>query len=235
MDGTLENIDCIVLAGGMGTRLKSVVSDVPKPMAPINGVPFLEVLLNELNSQGLKSFVLATGYKTEVIQEHFSNKELSYTITYSIEDEPLGTGGAILKALEKAMTDKVLIINGDSFFKLNLKEFMEESKGINTCVLALKRIVKSQRYGSVQLSGNLVSSFEEKVFREEALINAGVYLLDREWFLSLKFPEKFSFETSFLEVYSKREMIHGIEKEGYFIDIGIPEDYERAQRELKNI
>lgn len=233
MDGTIENRDCIILAGGKGTRLRSVVSDLPKPMAPINGIPFLEILLKELHQSGVKNFILATGYQHEVIEDYFQDFT-EFPISFSVEEEPLGTGGAILKALRQAKSSKVLIVNGDTFFNLNLPSFLEKASPYSdaSCVLALKKIEKSDRYGSVLLNSHQITQFKEKTYQEVALINSGIYLLDREWFLQLGLPDKFSFEMDFLEPYAQKGNIFGIEEEGYFIDIGIPEDYARAQREL---
>lgn len=236
MANILNELDCIVLVGGKGTRLQSVVSDVPKPMAPINEIPFLKILLDELNAQGIQRFILATGHKSDVIQNYFASIKIPYSITYSIEKEQLGTGGAIAQALTLASSKKVLVVNGDTFFKLDLTVFIDQAEEINQpCVIALKKVFNSDRYGSVQLVDNQITEFEEKAFKEEALINSGTYFLNRIQFLEHSFPEKFSFEKDYLEIYAKKQQLFGIEMEGYFIDIGIPEDYEKAQHDFKTI
>jgi len=236
MANALSELDCIVLVGGKGTRLQSVVSDVPKPMAPINEIPFLKILLDELYSQGIQRFILATGHKSDVIQNYFASIKTPYSIQYSIEKEQLGTGGAIAQALELASSKKVLVVNGDTFFKLNLTKFIEQAEEMNQpCVIALKKVFNSDRYGSVQLVDNQITEFEEKAFKAEALINSGTYLLNKIQFLAHSFPEKFSFEKDYLEIYTKKQQLFGVEMEGYFIDIGIPEDYEKAQHDFKTI
>lgn len=223
-----------MLAGGMGTRLKSVVADVPKPMALVNNTPFLHTLLNQLYKKGVKRFILAVGYQNDVIQAYFTSLQLPYEIVFSIEKEPLGTGGAIQLALKQANSPEVLVVNGDSFFDLKLSEFVVSAQQLEkTCTLALKKMFNSERYGSVLLQGSKLIAFQEKSYREEALINAGVYWVDKQKFTSLEFPKKFSFEKDFLEVYAEKDVLAGIEMEGYFIDIGIPEDYKQAQNDFE--
>jgi D-glycero-alpha-D-manno-heptose 1-phosphate guanylyltransferase len=205
-------------------------------MAPINEIPFLKIVLDELYSKGIQHFILATGYKSDVIQTYFASIKTPYSIKYSIEKEQLGTGGAIAQALELASSEKVLIVNGDTFFKLNLTEFIDQAEEMNQpCVIALKKVFNSDRYGSVQLIDNQITEFEEKAFKTAALISSGIYLLNRIQFLEHSFPEKFSFEKDYLEIYAKKQQLFGIEMEGYFIDIGIPEDYEKAQHDFKTI
>ena len=128
-------MEAIVLAGGFGTRLKEVVSDVPKPMAPVNGKPFLEYLIKDLGEKGIRHIILAVGYKKKIIKEYFKNRYESIEITYSEELTPLGTGGAIKKALKLAKEEDVFIVNGDTFFDIDLKrmkEFHTENKSILT-------------------------------------------------------------------------------------------------------
>ncbi|EAI2045423.1 D-glycero-D-manno-heptose 1-phosphate guanosyltransferase [Campylobacter upsaliensis] len=220
-------MEAIILCGGLGTRLRAVVKDVPKPMAPVGGKPFLEFIFEFLKKQGVKSVVLAVSYKYEVIQEHFKNEFLGIKIKYSIEQEPLGTGGAIKQALELCEGREVFVLNGDSIFEISLKKL--RLKGAKIC-LALKKMVDFQRYGAVKVdeSGE-IAEFKEKSFCKEGLINGGIYLLSKDIFEGFSFLGHFSFEeflsTNFKALKARAELF-----EDYFIDIGIPQDYEKFSR-----
>ncbi len=228
--------DCIILAGGLGTRLRSVVNEVPKVMAPVNDLPFLHYLLEQLSSQGIINITIASGYKHEIIEEWMREQDKGFHFQFSVEDEPLGTGGAIRKALHKTASDEVLILNGDSFCKINYEEFSDfhRSHGA-TATIALKHMVEFDRYGCVEMDTSYrIKAFLEKEYRQEGLINTGVYLINKKQFLALPFPEKFSIEKEFLEAFVNKIPMYGFRTEGYFIDIGIPEDYGRAQLDFKN-
>lgn len=232
-DLTKKIKEAIVLAGGKGTRLQSVVSNVPKPMAPIGEKPFLALLLQYLQSQGIEKVVLAVGYMYEIIQETFGNSFNGLAISYSVETEPLGTGGAIAKAMTMTEGENVLVLNGDSFIKVELEEIEKHipySK--SESLLVLKEMRNVSRYGSVVLENDVITAFEEKQFKEKALINAGVYVLNKDIFKDKHLPEKFSFEKDFLEKEVEKGNLKGIVTNGYFIDIGVPEDYQKAQIEL---
>lgn len=232
-DLTKKIKEAIVLAGGKGTRLQSVVSNVPKPMAPIGEKPFLALLLQYLQSQGIEKVVLSVGYMYEIIQETFGNSYNGLVISYSVETEPLGTGGAIAKAMTMTEGENVLVLNGDSFIKVELEEIEKHipcSK--NESLLVLKEMRNISRYGSVVLENDVITAFEEKQFKEKALINAGVYVLNKDIFKDKHLPEKFSFEKDFLEKEVEKGNLKGIVTNGYFIDIGVPEDYQKAQIEL---
>ena len=232
-DLTKKIKEAIVLAGGKGTRLQSVVSNVPKPMAPISEKPFLALLLQYLQSQGIEKVVLSVGYMYEIIQETFGNSFNGLAISYSVETEPLGTGGGIAKAMTMTDGENVLVLNGDSFIKVELEEIEKHipcSK--NESLLVLKEMRNVSRYGSVVLENDVITAFEEKQFKEKALINAGVYVLNKDIFKDKHLPEKFSFEKDFLEKEVEKGNLKGIVTNGYFIDIGVPEDYQKAQIEL---
>ena len=216
-------MEAIVLAGGFGTRLKEVVSDVPKPMAPVNGKPFLEYLLKDLSKKGIKHAILAVGYKKEIIKEYFKNKYEDIEITYSEELVPLGTGGAIKKALKLVKEEDVFIVNGDTFFDIDLKgmkEFYTEKK--STLTVAVKEMENFDRYGSLIIKKNKIIEFEEKKKKDKGKINGGIYLIKKD-LLSRMEKENFSFEKEILE--AKKVEKYSYESKGYFIDIGIPEDY----------
>jgi D-glycero-alpha-D-manno-heptose 1-phosphate guanylyltransferase len=227
----------IILAGGLGTRLRSAVPNLPKCMAPVNGKPFIAYVINELQQQGIHSFILSLGYKSEAIIEYVTNQYPNLHIQFSIEEEPLGTGGAIQLACTKATTPNVVVCNGDTLFKVNMNElsnFHVHHKA--HCTLTLKPMQKFERYGVVTLNNDAsISSFKEKKFYETGLINGGVYALNVHSFLQEQLPEKFSFEKEYLEtMYHQRNLV-GLVQQGYFIDIGIPEDFEKAQNDFKNL
>lgn len=220
-------MQAIILCGGLGTRLKSVIKDIPKPMALINDKPFLEFIFEYLKKQGIKEIILAVSYKYEVIQEYFKDEFLGIKIKYSIEKEPLGTGGAIKEAL-KFIKNEAYVLNGDTFFDIDLSKLKLNGSKI---YLALKQMNNFDRYGTVNVDGRaLVISFEEKVFKKQGLINGGIYLLDKDIFKDFALQEKFSFEEFLQENYKKLKAKAHI-FDDYFIDIGVPEDYKRFKNE----
>lgn len=227
----------IILAGGFGTRLKTVVSDVPKPMAPINGVPFLSYQLNYLKHYGIKKVVLSVGYLHEKIMNFYKNEFHGMELSYVIEKEPLGTGGGIRKAIEECTNEPLLALNGDSFFDIDLDKLQQFHEFKNASFsLALRKVNNASRYGNIELnSENEITSFHEKSDTTEAgLINAGIYILEPNLFLKhTPSNTKFSIEKDFFEKELQVLPIYGFEFEGYFIDIGIPEDYTKAQHDLK--
>ncbi|EAH6887043.1 nucleotidyltransferase family protein [Campylobacter jejuni] len=214
-------MQAIILCGGLGTRLKSIIKDIPKPMAPINNKPFLEFIFEYLKKQGVKEITLAVSYKYEVIKEYFKDEFLGIKIKYSIEKEPLGTGGAIKEAL-KFIKNEVYVLNGDTFFEIDLSKLkLNESK----ICLALKQMSNFDRYGTVNVNEQgFVISFEEKIFKTQGLINGGIYLLTKDIFNEFDLEKKFSFEEFLQENYKKLKARACI-FDDYFIDIGVPEDY----------
>lgn len=226
--------EAIILAGGLGTRLQSAVSDVPKCMAPIRHKPFLYYVINELQQQGIETFIFSLGYMYEIVESYLS-KELSH-IPYqlSIENEPLGTGGAIQLACSKAKQENILVVNGDTLFKVNistLSQFHTQQKA--ACTIALKPMKNFERYGVVTIDDKgLITSFEEKKYYASGFINGGVYALHIDPFIQRKFSAKFSFEKDYLECTVKEKNIFGCVQDNYFIDIGIPDDYVKAQKDL---
>ena len=227
-------MEAIILAGGLGTRLRSAVPDLPKCMAPINGVPFISYLIDNLINEGVTKFIFSLGYKSEAFISLIEEKLPMKNFTVVIEDEPLGTGGAIKLACKKAKEENVIALNGDSLFKVNLKELMQfhlEKK--SRCTLALKPMQDFERYGSVEIDAvQKIISFKEKQFITKGCINGGVYAIEVASFLQKSLEDKFSMEQDYLEKYSGEGNFYGFIQEGYFIDIGIPEDFVRAQIEL---
>ncbi len=227
-------VQAIILAGGFGTRLRTVVSDLPKCKAPVAGKPFLYSVIDHLQQQGFKKFIFSLGYMSEAIQLflHESYPALDYQL--SIEDEPLGTGGAIYKACAMATEPTVLALNGDTLFSINVPQLLQlHQQKESHCTICLKSMQQFDRYGVVKMdTSNCITSFEEKKWIEEGLINGGVYAIDRDKFLAQPFAEKFSMEKDYLELLVGEGHFYGLVQDAYFIDIGIPEDFERAQKEI---
>lgn len=223
-------MEAIVLAGGMGTRLANVVKDVPKPMAPVNGRPFLEYLLDNLIQQGVTRVVLAVCHKKEAISRHFGTQYSGAEICYSEEDVPLLTGGAIRKALALCRETYIWVFNGDSYFQVPLTE-MERFAKAQRCpvTIAVKSMDNFSRYGRVDVdTDGRITAFREKSFCEHGLINGGVYLLKTN---SLDdYPPAFSIENDCFPKLLLEHEIAAYESDGPFIDIGVPDDYEAAQR-----
>ncbi|ECK2814342.1 D-glycero-D-manno-heptose 1-phosphate guanosyltransferase, partial [Campylobacter coli] len=214
-------MQAIVLAGGLGTRLRSVVQDLPKPMAPINGKPFLAFVLEYLKKQGITEIILSVSYKYELIQEYFKDEFEGMKIRYNVEKELLGTGGAIKDAL-KLVKNEVYVVNGDTFFDIDLKKLV--LNGSKICI-ALKQMQNFDRYGTVNVDEQgIVTSFEEKVFKKQGLINGGIYLLKKDIFDEFSLEKKFSFEEFLQENYKSLKIQTQI-FDDYFIDIGVPQDY----------
>ena len=226
--------EAIVLAGGLGTRLREAVPELPKCLAPINDKPFLSYLVNYFISQGIEKFIFSLGYKHEMIEEMLTKEFPSLQYEIVIEDEPLGTGGAIAFAMNKTIEEDVIILNGDTFYSIDLNRFSEQHLALGgECTLALKPMKDFDRYGVVEIDRNgMVTTFKEKQHYAEGLINGGVYAVHVPSFLQYTFPSKFSFEKDYLEKQFESGNIKGHVEEGYFIDIGIPEDFNRAQTEL---
>lgn len=229
-------MECIILAGGLGTRLQGVLeAGQPKCLAPINGRPFLEYLLRYLENQYCSRVILALGHHHLPILEWLKTKAFFFRVEWSIEKEPLGTGGGIRKAALMCRDNDVLVLNGDTLFDIDLPGLMALHRAKNAAAtLALKPMKDFERYGTVQLNeAGRITAFQEKQPCAEGLINGGIYALNRESLMRLPLPQKFSFEKDFLETHIADQYFAGFVQDGYFIDIGVPEDFERAQRELK--
>lgn len=226
--------EVVILAGGLGTRLRDAVPDVPKVMAPIAGRPFLGYIIDYLRMQGVSTFIFSLGFKGNIIEQYLKEHFPTLDYTTVTEQEPIGTGGGIRLALQKAKSEDVLIVNGDTLFKVDIEQLFEQHQQKKAdCTIALKRMKSFVRYGVVQLDkDNRIQSFKEKKYYSQGLINGGVYLLSKEKFFRHSFPQKFSFEKDYLEAKCHEGVFYGVVQEGYFIDIGIRTDYERAQKEL---
>lgn len=230
----MKSYPAIILAGGFGTRLKSVINDLPKPMAMINSKPFLHYVFLYLTQQQISKAILSVGYKSQIIEAYFGDKYLDVEIIYSREEEPLGTGGGIKKAFQ-LINDFAYVLNGDTFFDIDLQSIEKvHSKTSADISLALKLMKNFDRYGTVQMKDERIVKFEEKKPVDEGLINGGVYFFHKKMLDGIE-VEKFSFEKDVLEKYVNENCITGKIFDNYFIDIGIPEDYAKAQVDFKKL
>ncbi len=229
MDKQIKDIPCIILAGGFGTRLRTAVSDVVKPMAPMGHKPFLHVLMDQLHQQGITQFVLALGYMAETVTNYFDQIQLPYSIQYLFEDKPLGTGGALRKALEYVTENEVFAVNGDTFFQLSLSEFYTAASQNNIPLhMAVMPSLDAQRYGNVRLNDKQVTAFQAPE-GENTYQNAGMYFIRKESFLPYFELEICALEQDIFPKLLQNNALYASIFEGFFIDIGIPEDYARAQ------
>lgn len=226
----MDNTPVIILAGGFGTRLSAVVKDVPKPMAAVNGKPFLHYIFQSLQKQKIKSAILSVGHLREVVQNYFKDNYEEIEIKYAVEHEALGTGGGIKNAFQ-FVDDDAYVLNGDTFFDIPLSSIKNNDADIT---VALKPMQNFDRYGTVEINEkNRITAFHEKKKCAEGLINGGIYYFRKSLFEKISTENKFSFEKDVLEKYVDELKITGKVFDNYFIDIGIPEDYQKAQNDLK--
>ena len=222
--------EAIILAGGLGTRLSKTVSDRQKVMAPVGGRPFLDYVIKYLVNNGFGRIVLAVSYHNEQIREYFGDCYEGTKLLYSVENEPLGTGGAIKQALKFTVGNEVTVINGDTFFNTDIDALYNFRREHNAPVaLAAKRMPDCTRHSTLKIAEDgRILDFAEKKASGEGFINGGIYVIEKS--ASENFPEgKFSFEKEILE---KREDIFALISDEYFIDMGVPEAYFRANTEV---
>jgi D-glycero-alpha-D-manno-heptose 1-phosphate guanylyltransferase len=218
--------DVLLLAGGLGTRLRPVLADRQKIIAPVLGIPFIFYLLNYLSDQGFRRVVLLVGYQAHLVHSIVGNRYQRLQIDYSVEEQPLGTGGAVLHALSLIKSPTALILNGDSFCVADYSKLIHLDRA---CMLVTS-VSNISRFGSVDVSQNkLVSSFNEKRdCNQPGLINAGVYSIPTV-FLHMLPRGKSSLERDFLPQLAAKQLLHAVYG-GRFIDIGTPRSYHEAQR-----
>jgi D-glycero-alpha-D-manno-heptose 1-phosphate guanylyltransferase len=230
--------EAIILAGGLGTRLRMAVPDTPKVLAPVAGRPFLAHLLALLEQSGFSRAVLAVGYRRDDIIAAFGQKFGQITLDYSVEEVPLGTGGAVWRAADHIKTGQdFFVFNGDTYAVIDAKAMekvlMEKKADL---VMAVHAIKDAERYGLVDIDDEgFAKGFHEKIAGRAGMINAGVYLMRRDLPRRLPFREAFSLETDFLQPNYERLRIATVPSNGYFVDIGVPEDYEKANIDLAKI
>lgn len=227
--------EAIVLAGGFGTRLKQVVPDVPKPMASIAGRPFLEILLSTLARKGFTRVVLSLGFMAEKIITHFRDRYSGMELAYEVDPQPLGTGGAIRAALMRCESDHVFVFNGDTYLDLEVDELESLWRASQHPVIVVREVPDTARFGRVEMNGGRVSAFHEKGVYGVGLINAGCYVLPRGALDDFPLGRSFSLETEYLAKELHRIHFDGFVTHGHFIDIGVPEDFVRAQIELADL
>lgn len=226
-------MEAIILAGGRGTRLQAAVPDLPKPLAPVGERPFISLLLDYLDTQGFTRIILSVGYRRESIMKALGNRHRHIDLCYVVEESPLGTGGALRKALSVASESPVFALNGDSFFALDYRAmYAQHLESGATLTVALKKMADTSRYGRVEVDGDSIVAFQEKAGQGPGWINGGTYLLNKTLFDGYALSETFSFEQDFLQKHRPQINPAAFRADAYFIDIGIPEDYLRAQSEL---
>lgn len=223
-------MEAIILAGGMGTRLREVVADVPKPMALVGGKPFLWHILGWLSKYNCSRIVISSGYKSKAISDYFGNSFRDIPVEYVVEEKPLGTGGAIKFSLGRTVSEDVLILNGDTWFPVSIEKFISFHRNTKSnFTIALKRMKDFSRYGSVDCSEDRIVRFNEKKFCSDGLINGGIYLMNRSFLDQFVLPDVFSLEKDLLEKVAGKGILRCLEFSEPFIDIGIPEDFRKAQ------
>ena len=226
-------MDAVVLAGGFGTRLRSVVPDLPKPMAPVAGRPFLEILLIMLARKGVRRAVLSLGYQADVIVRHFGSNFNGIELSHEIETEPLGTGGALRAALARCENEAALVVNGDTFLDLELDDLRTRWQAQRQPLIVGREVPDTARFGRLDINGTRLQGFAARGAGGPGVINMGHYVLPLGIFSAQSnLPKQFSFEADFLAPQAAALGFEVFVTEGLFIDIGVPQDYARAQTEL---
>lgn len=226
--------EAIILAGGLGTRLRSEIGDIPKPMAPISGKPFLEILIHKLASEGIQHIILSLGYKAQSIIEHFQNKPLTPSLSFVVEHIMLGTGGGIKLATQKMYTDFALVMNGDSFLDLDVDAASLFFDKYKAPVIFGYDVDNTHRYGRIESEGSLITKITEKAGTGPGTISAGVYILPKEMLDHFPSDKAFSIEYDVFSSLTREDNFRLLHSNQYFIDIGTPESYKLAQVGLKN-
>ena len=230
-------MDAIILAGGLGTRLSSVVHDIPKCMAPVAGNPFLYYLLRYLSNYPINKVILSVGHLREHIFTWIDScrGQFPFSIVYAIEESPLGTGGAIQLAMQQVQENEAVVINGDTFFDVDLTLLLQQHRNSEAMLsMALKPMNNFDRFGNVILGeGSRIVTFQEKQYCECGLINGGIYIVNRDHPFFTGQPERFSFEKNVLGNPSNQGLLAGFSHDKYFMDMGIPEDYARINEDFK--
>ena len=228
-------MEAIVLAGGFGTRLRQVVPDLPKPMAPVAGKPFLEIFLSTLARKGFTRIVLSLGFMSEKIVAHFGNSYEGMELVHEVEANPLGTGGAIRAAMARCMSDHVFIFNGDTYLDLEVDALERLWQTAHCPVIVVREVPDTTRFGRLEMRDGRVVAFLEKGLAGPGLINAGCYVLPKNTLDAFPLNKPFSIETQFFIESLQRIRFDGFVTHGRFIDIGVPDDYSLAQTELAGL
>lgn len=229
-------MQAILLAGGLGTRLQSVVSDRPKPMALIDDKPFMEYVIHELTRHGITEIIFAVGYKGSIVEEYFGDGSgFGVTVSYAYEETLLGTAGAIKNAARFVTEEQVFVLNADTFYQIDYSRLVTLGREKNLeMTLVLREVPDVSRYGQAILEDNLLVGFNEKISKPKSgTINGGIYLLSNA--LIQEIPEgRVSLENEMIPKWLQEgRRLGGIVNDGYFIDIGIPEEYYRFMEDVK--
>lgn len=231
IDLLMNTKEAIVLAGGLGTRLQSVLPDTPKCMAPVKGIPFLVYVLDYLITQNISKVILSVSYRKEQIINYFGNKYKSLFIEYAVDEIPMGTGGALRFASKYCSQDEVFVINGDTYFIPDLEALQGTHRQVSADItIAVKYMQEPDRYGVVQMdkSGRITDFKEKDIVSGSGWINGGIYLINRQVLNALP-EQKFSLENDVFKVSCSVMQLQAFQTEAFFLDMGVPEDYERAQ------
>jgi D-glycero-alpha-D-manno-heptose 1-phosphate guanylyltransferase len=224
-------MEAVVLAGGLGTRLRGVVRDLPKPLAPVAGRPFITYLLERLERHGFASAILSVGYMADTISAVLGTGYGRMALRYCLEAKPLGTGGGMRLALAMPSDFPVLVLNGDTLVDVDYGEVVQSHIRSGAALsVVVRRVEDASRYGRAVVREGRIVGFEAAGTPGPGLISGGIYVFSRN--LLADMPEKFSFESDFLESRVATLQPHAFETSSYFIDIGVPQDYARAQQEL---
>jgi len=229
----VKEIDVVILTGGQGTRLREVIKDRPKTMAEINQRPFLDILIDYVSNYGFKRFILCTGHMAHVIKDYYTDKNASREILFSNEDKPLGTGGAVKNAEDFIQSSPCLVMNGDSFCSVDLLQFFDfHLKKRALLSMVVVEATDTKDYGVISLDDSQrIIQFKEKIGKEKAYINAGIYLFEKEIFSLIPPETKYSLEYDLFPKLVGKEFYGYITQER-LIDIGTPERYEQGKRLL---
>ena len=222
-------MEAIVLAGGFGTRLREVVSDVPKPMAPIAGRPFLEILLESLSRKGFERVILSLGFMADKISGHFGEKFAGMDLVYVVEPQPLGTGGAIRLSLSHCHQDHVYVFNGDTFLDLDIGALEAHWQKYRFPIVVGRIVSDTTRYGRLLVADGRVCGFNEKGQAGAGLINAGCYVFNQGQLDDFTLNTQFSLEVDYLSSAVASQPFDVFSTDAQFIDIGVPEDFKLAQ------
>lgn len=228
-------MEAIVLAGGFGTRLRKVVPDLPKPMAPVAGKPFLEILLHALASKGFNRVVLSLGFMADKVIAHFGDQFMGLELVYEVENSPLGTGGAVRQAFMHCREDHVFVFNGDTYLDLEVARAESQWQAHHVPIIVARDVPDTTRYGRLETINGRVIGFLEKGTAGAGIINAGCYVLPVDVLNEFALGQTFSLELDFLTKAIGKQRVDVFVTSGHFIDIGVPEDYVRAQTELAEI
>jgi D-glycero-alpha-D-manno-heptose 1-phosphate guanylyltransferase len=218
--------EAIILAGGLGTRLAGTIGDLPKPMAPVAGRPFLEWQLDALARRGVARVILSVGHRREAVEGHFGARYGALAIAYAREDSPLGTGGAVVNAMESVQGDAAFVLNGDTFIRAPLAAL--ESRPGCAIAMLVARVPDAARFGTVVVTDQRVAGFREKAGGGPGLVNSGVYWIAKRALAGLTARGPFSLERDFMEPRVAELAMCAVVTDEPFVDIGVPESLAAA-------